>query len=399
MRANDDVLVVGGGIAGLACAALLQRGGRTVTVLEAGAAPGGLARSTVRDGFTFNRGGHALYRGGAAQEVLEVLDVEVRGTPPSLEGVAYRGGKVHRLPSAPWSLLTTGLLGWRGRGALLRLFAGIKTLQAGPESAAQWLDAYTPDPAARAFLASMLRLSTYAGDLSAIRAADAVAALRQATLHGVLYLDGGWQQLVDALSRGLTVRTRAPVEQVEPGAVTLRDGERLVAEHVVLAVPPSVAARWVPGGACAMSKVACLDVALRTRPRGPRLGFDLDDPMYAAVHSDTARLAPEGGALVHTFHYQAPTDARARLEGLLDRMLPDWRAHVVHAQFLPSITVTEGIVSPGSGGRPGVRVEGLERVWRVGDAVGDHGALADAAFGSAREVARAILGRASRQAA
>ena len=399
MRAQNDVLVVGGGIAGLACAALLQRGGRTVTVLEAGSAPGGLARSKDRDGFVFNRGGHALYRGGAAQEVLEVLDIEVRGTPPSLAGLVYRGGKAHRLPATPWSLLTTGLLGMRGRAALLRLFAGIKSLQGGNESAAAWLEAYTDDPAARAFLASMLRLTTYAGDLSTMRASDAVAALRQGTVHGVLYLDGGWQQLVDALAQGLTVRTRAAVEQVESGAVLLRDGTRLEAQDVVLAVPPSVASKWVPVPPLRTSTVACLDVALRERPQGARLAFDLDDPMYAAIHSDTARLAPPGGALLHAFHYLAPDDARPRLEGLLDRMLPEWRALAVHTQFLPSITVTEGIVPPGERGRPGVRVEGMPGVWRVGDAVGDHGGLADVAFGSAREVARAILGRASRQAA
>ena len=116
--------------------------------------------------------------------------------------------------------------------------------------------------------------------------------------------------------------------------------------------------------------------------------------MYLSVHSDVATLGP--GAMVHTLHYGAVHDARERLEGLLDRTLPGWRDHVVHTQFLPRITVTEGIVPPGSKGRPGVRAGG---VWRVGDAVGAHGGLADAAFGSALEVARAILATAKPRAA
>jgi len=395
------VLIIGGGIAGLACAASLAREGQTVTVLEAGAAVGGLARTGVREGFAFNRGAHALYGGGAAQRVLTSLGIATRGHRPSLRGVVFRDGAAHRLPSTPWSVLTTSLLGMRSRVALARIFGGIRSLRGDERSAQAWVEAVGDDPVLRDFMAAMLRLSTYSGDLSAIRSDAAVAALRQATLHGVTYLDGGWQQLVDALrdacvAAGVTMRTRAPVEAVEPGAVTLRDGTTLQAEHVVLAVPPSVAAQWVEVPALGRAQVACLDVALHERPAGPGLAFDLDDPMYLSVHSDAAALGP--GALVHTLHYGAPEDARIRLEGLLDRTLPGWRERCVHAQFLPSITVTEGIVAPGGPPRPKVAVgPGL---WRIGDAVGDHGGLADAALGSAQGVAHAIVrGAASARAA
>lgn len=393
MDKRNDVIVVGAGIAGLACAALLGRAGRSVTLLEAGAEPGGLARTRTQDGFVFNRGAHALYRGGAAQEVLASLGIEPAGRSPSLRGVAFIGGRRHRLPTTPWGMLTTGLLGLRGRGAAIKTFAQLAKLRPGPISAAAWLGEITDDPSARAFLASMLRLSTYCGDLSQISAATAVDALRQATAHGVLYLDGGWRQLVTGLveacnAAGVEIVCRAPVQEVAVGGVTLRDGTRMEAEEVVLAVAPSVARRWVEVPELGRAQVACLDVALRERPPGPGLAFDLEDPMYFSVHSDTAALAPEGGAVVHTVHYGAPEDARQRLEGLLDRTLPQWRDACVHTQFLPKITVTEGIV-PAGGRRPGVRVQGI---WRVGDAVGEHGALADAALGSAREVAHAIVG-------
>ena len=393
-----DVLVVGGGIAGLACAALLGRGGRRVTLLEGASAVGGLARTRICDGFALNRGAHALYRGGEAQAVLGMLGITPRGRAPALRGVAYRSGERHRLPTTPWSMLSTSLLSMRGRLAVAKVFAGLGSLEGGPTSAAAWVEASAPDDSARAFLAAMLRLSTYCGDLEAVGADVAVAALRQAARHGVLYLDGGWQQLVDALlaaceQHGVEVRTRAPAEQVVPGVVTLRDGARLEAADVVLALPPSVAARFVEVPPLHVARVACLDVALSRRPDGPGLAFDLDDPMYLSVHGDAAALGP--GTVVHTIHYGAPCDARPRLEGLLDRTLPGWREVCAHVQFLPSIAVSEGIVPPG-GRRPGVRAGGL---WRVGDAVGEHGGLADAAFGSAREVARAILGVATSRAA
>jgi len=386
-----DVLVVGGGIAGLACAALLARAGRRVTVLEAGSSPGGLARTRVRDGFAFNRGAHALYQGGAAAQVLSSLGIRPRGRAPSLRGVAFFDGGRHRLPAGPWSMLTTGLLSMRGRMAVLRLFGGLRGLEGDSGSAAAWVAGFTSDRSARAYLAAMLRLSTYCGDLEAVRADHAVAALRQAALHGVLYLDDGWQQIVQGLVEacerdGVQIRCRAPVVEATPRAVRLRDAQVLEAEHVVLAVPPSVASAWVEVPPLGTARVSCLDVALSRRPDGPGLAFDLDDPMYLSVHSDAASLGP--GALVHTLHYGAPSDARPRLEGLLDRTLPGWREMCVHEQFLPSIAVCQGVVPPGPASRPGVHADGL---WRVGDAVGDHGGLADAALGSAREVAHAIV--------
>ena len=396
MQRLNDVVVVGAGIAGLACAALLARAGRSVTLLEAGAEPGGLARARVQDGFVFNRGAHALYRGGAAQAVLASLGIEPCGRPPSLRGVGFYEGQGHRLPTTPWGVLTTGLLTLRGRGTVLKTFAGLSKLQPGPISAAAWLEEVAADASARAFLASMLRLSTYCGDLSQISAAAALDALRQASLHGVIYLDGGWQQLVARLvesctAAGVEIVCRAPVEQVVAGRLTLRGGTSMDAGEIVLALAPSVARRWVEVPEIGHAQVACLDVALRQRPQGPGLAFDLEDPMYLSVHSDAGDLAPQGGAVVHTVHYGAPDDARPRLEGLLDRTLPRWREACVHTQFLPKITVTEGIVPPGAA-RPEVRTQGI---WRVGDAVGNHGALADAAFGSAREVAHAIVGSAA----
>ncbi|MBX9243935.1 phytoene desaturase, partial [Actinotalea ferrariae] len=56
MSADDRVVVVGAGIAGLATAALLAREGRAVTVLEARDVVGGRAGSWAADGFRFDTG-------------------------------------------------------------------------------------------------------------------------------------------------------------------------------------------------------------------------------------------------------------------------------------------------------------------------------------------------------
>ena len=74
MRRDFDVIVVGGGLAGLAAGATATRGGATAVVLEAHHA-GGRTQTTERDGYVFNRGIHALFTGGEGKAVLDALGV------------------------------------------------------------------------------------------------------------------------------------------------------------------------------------------------------------------------------------------------------------------------------------------------------------------------------------
>ncbi|MFC4786727.1 NAD(P)/FAD-dependent oxidoreductase [Nocardioides sp. MAHUQ-72] len=82
MRDEADVVVVGGGIAGLLCARELQRAGLDVLVLEAGDAPGGRVRTDVVDGFRCDRGFQLLnpaYPAARRHLDLDALDLRVFG--------------------------------------------------------------------------------------------------------------------------------------------------------------------------------------------------------------------------------------------------------------------------------------------------------------------------------
>src|SRR5918998_4899837 len=72
-HARTDAAIVGGGMAGLTVACYLARAGLDVTVFEKAPELGGRAATQNIHGFRFNRGGHALYTGGAASRVLEEL--------------------------------------------------------------------------------------------------------------------------------------------------------------------------------------------------------------------------------------------------------------------------------------------------------------------------------------
>ncbi|MBI4423878.1 MAG: FAD-dependent oxidoreductase [Elusimicrobia bacterium] len=76
-----DVLVLGGGLAGLSTAYHLKRSGKRVTwlVVEKRAAPGGLAGSVSQDGFVFDHTGHLLHLHDAygMRLILDLLEGNV----------------------------------------------------------------------------------------------------------------------------------------------------------------------------------------------------------------------------------------------------------------------------------------------------------------------------------
>ena len=385
-----DVVVVGGGLAGLTAAALLARAGRRVTLFEAGHL-GGRAATQERSGFRFNLGPHALYLGGALRRVLQRLDVAVTGGMPAGEGVLLQGDEQHLLPRDAEGLAHTTLFGSEAaRTEAVELLAALPALE-GDEldyvEVGAWLERVR-HPEARQLLEVMIRLSTFSGDPR--QSLGAVAAQFRQAQAGVLYLDGGWASMVAGLEQaareaGAEIWTGTPVTGVEhDGAVRgvrLADGSFQPATTVVLAVTPDVAARlagpeagldqWAE--AAIPVRVASLDLGLRRLPR-PEMVFalGLDQPLYLSVHSAVAQLAPEGGALIHASRY-LPADeeggSEAELEALLDQLQPGWRDEVVERRFLRHVNVTGAVPTAelgGTAGRPGPAVPASRRTRTCG---------------------------------
>lgn len=72
-----DVVVVGGGMAGLSAAAFCAKAGRTVLLCEKGEVLGGLVNSFSRKGFTFDAGIRAIEDSGIVQPMLKSLGIHV----------------------------------------------------------------------------------------------------------------------------------------------------------------------------------------------------------------------------------------------------------------------------------------------------------------------------------
>lgn len=420
---GGEVVIVGGGLAGLTAALVLARAGRAVTLFERAGAVGGRATTHIHDGFSFNQGPHALYLGGPGAAALRRLGIAFTGGQPPLAGLGVRDGRLHPLPASASSLLTTGLLGPRAKLELARFLAGLGRLDPGPLvrlPLGDWLDRAFRRLETRQILAVLARVTTYTDAPDLLSAGAFIAQLRISLQPGVCYLDGGWQTLVDGLSAaaqaaGARIVTGARVAAVEhDGAargVRLADGALRPAGAVVLATGPAAARALVAGGddtpldrwaeGATPVRAACLDLALRRLPRPRRpLAFGIDRPLYLSVHSAVARLAPAGGATVHVakyLHPAAPADPHAdkrELEGLLDLVQPGWRDEIVARRFLPKLVVTNTLVAAARGGlagRPGPAVPGIDNLYVAGDWVGPAGMLADASLASAQQAAELIL--------
>jgi phytoene dehydrogenase-like protein len=322
-------------------------------------------------------------------------------------------------------MLTTGLLGLGAKLEAARLLGAVNKFDArGIErlSLREWTESEIRHPDARRLFQAFIRVSTYTDDPERQSAGAAIAQLQLALASGVLYLDGGWQTLVQGLrdeaeKEGVKIIIGERVKAVERDGrvrgLRMADDSFYASQAVVIATGPgevcdlveksegTVLAEWAREAIPV--RAACLDVALKYLP-DPRALFALgiDRPLYFSVHSATAMLAPENGAVIHAAKYLGanpgadPRSVERELEEMFDLMQPGWRDAVVGRRFLPAMTVSNALavaVKGGVTGRPRPDAPGVEGLYVAGDWVGPEGMLADASMASAKMAAETVARR------
>ncbi len=259
-RRAPDVVVVGAGLAGLACALDLCRAGRRVALLEASDGVGGRMRTDRRDGFLLDRGFQVFNTSyPQVKRRLELGSLRLR--PFTAGFVAHtphgpvRLADPTREPGAAGTLLPGRVLSARDLAALAALTARnavlpvstIRRRRDRPTSAALsgagLSDAVIAD-ILRPFLAGVFledRLETSA------RFFDLVW---RSMVRGSLCLPAEGigavpAQLADGLPDGV-LRLGTPVAEVTDAGVLLGDGSEVPARAVVVATDPATAVGLLP---------------------------------------------------------------------------------------------------------------------------------------------------------
>jgi phytoene dehydrogenase-like protein len=424
---NSDVIIIGGGLAGLTTAALLARSGKTVTVFERSSKEiGGRARTTEVDGFYLNQGPHALFLTDSTDSILKEIGITFTGGIAAGKGKSYliSGGKKREISGDYGSWLSSG----KSDGTLVET-NGSQFFKSPTEmdfsqlegvTVQEWLDKNIHDINDAEIIKAILRLNTYGNDPEIQSIGSALRQIYVNSRAGPMYVDGGWQKLVDGL---LTVAKNAnarivmdkkaiSVKRTDSSGwqVLLSDKTQVSAKIVVIAAGPMDAYSLFDekerpevlskaAKAAKPVRLVCLDVALSSLPDKDALfALGIDRPLYFSVHSTYAKLAPEDGALIHIAKYLGasiapkPREDQPELEELLDLMQPGWREALVKKRPLPSMVVSNAVVTAATGGlagRPDTKI--ADNLYIVGDWVGKEGMLSNASVASAKHAAQLIL--------
>ena len=414
-----ETIVIGGGLSGLVASIEVAQAGKKVVLLEKSAHAGGRGISVRKNGALLNLGGHALYRGGAAFATLRRLGIRLEGSVPGTAGAVIWKNGLSPLPADPLRLITSKLFRFSGKIELGRLlgrlgkndFAAI-----GDVSLREWAEQEVRDPMVRHLFYALTRTATYSCDIDYQLASPVLKQVQLALKDGVLYLDGGWQRIVDqlrdlAVQSGVEIRTGAGVTGIahEGGAVQgalLGDGELLRSGSVISTLPPGDSFRLAAGAErTALLRwkedarpvtAATLDLALNRLPvPGRDFVLGLDQPILFSNHSRAAKLSDDGSIVTHLIKYHVPGENRAdetQLARTMDLLHPGWQQAAAAKQFLPSIAVVHDYPHKGRRDRkPGPAVPEIRGLYVAGDWASHGEMLADAAAASAvRAAAQAI---------
>ncbi|WP_435055414.1 NAD(P)/FAD-dependent oxidoreductase [Micromonospora aurantiaca (nom. illeg.)] len=256
---DTDVVIVGGGLAGLAAARRLHRAGVPWRLLEAGDRLGGRVATDRVDGFLLDRGFQVLNT--AYPRLTGLVDVGTLTMGWFTSGVLVRrGDRLERLvnplrePTGAPGTLTAGIGSLTDRLRFATLAAGYATVPVGrlldtPETSAE--KALRRAGLSDAIIEELLRpfLSGVLLDRELATSSHVLAVVMRSFARGRIGLPAdGMQALPKALAAPLPaelIELNTPVTDVAPGRVRTPSGE-ITCRAVVVAVDPPTAATLLP---------------------------------------------------------------------------------------------------------------------------------------------------------
>ncbi|RPF53403.1 phytoene desaturase family protein [Aquisalibacillus elongatus] len=409
-----DVVIIGGGLAGLVAANFLGGCHRRILLLEREKRLGGRAKTDKVDQYYFNLGPHALYKKGKAKQILDELGVRIEGQSPDTGGILYDGRRRLQAPFSPKGILTTKLLNWRERMEWLKVILQLgkqKISDIGPVTYQDWVRNTTDNPKIQSILYTIGRLSTYC-NAPELTDARVIVNQLQSAFKGVTYLDSGWQKMVDQLyekakSKGVVIQKGSFVKQIIPKddhEFLLEVGnQQIFAEQVLYTGEPSKLNNLIDciNDDITPVKAAVLDVALNHLPK-PKLTFamSLEESYYYALHSKYAQLSEQSkGYVLHVMKYLHPEEnnttkqLKVELESFLDIVQPGWRQFLETSRFFPNLTVNQRLPEVCQNQSINDPETTVPNLFIAGDWASNESILSEASISTGKNAAQAMMNK------
>ena len=350
---KSDVVIIGGGLAGLSCAKTLTDQGIQATVLEANKSVGGRIQTDKVDGFLLDRGFQVFSSAyPEAQRALDLTALRLQnfysGTLVRLDGKFHRVADPYRHPQLAFQILTSpiGTFADKCRIAKLRkkvLSGSLQELFNRPETPTlQYLQEMRFSPAminrffrpflGGIFLDPQLRTSSRLAEFVLRMFSSGYTALPEKGMGAIA------EQLASHLQES-QVRTQANVVGIQGNTLTLASKETVNAEIIVIATENSVAAQLTPDIMPRRSHhVACVYYAAPHSPvSGPYLVLNGDGrgPInnLCVLTQVAPTYAPAGQQLVSVsvLHFNEQhqnsleCEVRHQLQEWFGSQVNDWR--------------------------------------------------------------------------
>lgn len=370
------VLVIGAGLAGLACALEATTAGHHVVVLERSNRIGGRGTTQNLDGFAVGYGPHLLVEKGPLHTLVRKLSrVRLSVSPIKLHRLEVLGhGIVRPIDDTKSTMLNKQILKQN-------------------------------DPA-HPLVNGCNFFSNWGGELNA-RRSHALAKER------LLVSNEGWAGMVGRLAAaldevGVFVECGPEVVRIERGMAHLRDGRNIETDVIVLACGLNGARKLLSSMDDESAQVlfsgmkrvtaSIIEAGLDSKPLAGRHGV-VDAPNAFSIidyHAIHPRLGPEGSHLSAVAVGGLPTDAgdtrydsaEQRLESLkqfLHRRAGGWEDHLIQYSEQKKITLHEA-----AGGRIALDAAAPSGVLFAGAWVEGEHILADAAIDAGRRAGRTV---------
>lgn len=405
MTRSYDVIIIGAGLTGMQCGALLAQKSQRVLLVDRNAFLGGRGQVVRRDGFTLDHGFH-FARFGARGPIATIA--RYVGHDLALidlgECHLYRRGQKSLFPTGVRQLFSTDMLSWREKLQALRLFTYVRRTANFDHLSAMTVDAWMDDFG----ISGQLRTYLTCASINLIlcpftdraSASELLYNLRMTIKAGksAAYPAHGWDKVYEAYTdiiwRDGDVRLGSPVESILVEAGRARGvvvgGEAIAAMNVIFCAPvqalPKLVAQPLDPGFLERTRRLkpsagiVLDIALGERV-SEACGLEYFTAPYAFGYfpsNVSGDLAPAGRQLASFFIPTTREDVAddARSEQLIERLrrevnlaYPRLAAATLWERVLrlPFVFGAELITGQDRNQRVDYAVPGIENLFVLGD--------------------------------